>query len=97
PEQVKVLYKPKESERDAEEEEEPETCPHCRGTGYRGRTGIFELLVMTDRIRQLLEDKNINAIRQEALKNGMKLLQDDGLRQVIEGVTSIPELLRVAK
>jgi type II secretory ATPase GspE/PulE/Tfp pilus assembly ATPase PilB-like protein len=77
---------------------EPRVCDHCGGTGYYGRTGIFELLVVTDRIRELIRDNpNLNAIRQEAVKNGMKYLQEDGLRQVIEGKTSIEELLRVAK
>jgi type II secretory ATPase GspE/PulE/Tfp pilus assembly ATPase PilB-like protein len=76
-----------------------EVCDSCGGTGYRGRTGIFELLEITDRIRDLIrcDNPNLNAIRQEAIKNGMKSLQEDGLRQVIEGKTSIQELLRVSK
>jgi type II secretory ATPase GspE/PulE/Tfp pilus assembly ATPase PilB-like protein len=73
-------------------------CEHCGGTGYHGRTGIFELLVVNDRIRDLLrENPNLNAIKQEAIKNGLKFLQEDGLRQVIQGKTSIQELLRVCK
>jgi type II secretory ATPase GspE/PulE/Tfp pilus assembly ATPase PilB-like protein len=75
-----------------------DVCPACGGTGYHGRTGIFELLVMTDPIRALIRDNpNLNAIRAEAVKGGMKYLQEDGLRQVIEGKTSIQELLRVSK
>jgi type II secretory ATPase GspE/PulE/Tfp pilus assembly ATPase PilB-like protein len=63
-----------------------------------GRTGVFELLVVTDHIRDMIrESPNLLAIRQEAIKNGMKHLQEDGLRQVIEGKTSIQELLRVCK
>ena len=73
-------------------------CPHCLGTGYHRRTGIFELLVINDRLRDLIrENPNINAIKQEAVKSGMKYLYEDGLRQVIEGKTSIQELLRVSK
>jgi general secretion pathway protein E len=73
-------------------------CKRCGSTGYFGRTGVFELLVITDPIRDLIrESPNLNAIRQEAIKNGMTLLQEDGLRQVIEGTTSIQELLRVCK
>jgi general secretion pathway protein E len=77
----------------------PQICAHCGGTGYHGRTGIFELLELTDRIRDLIrcDNPNLNAVRQEAVKNGMKTLQEDGLRQVIEGKTSIQELLRVSK
>jgi type II secretory ATPase GspE/PulE/Tfp pilus assembly ATPase PilB-like protein len=73
-------------------------CSHCKGGGYMGRTGVFELLVVTDHIRDMIrESPNLLAIRQEAIKNGMKHLQEDGLRQVIEGKTSIQELLRVCK
>ena len=77
---------------------QPDKCEHCGGTGYYGRTGVFELLIVTDRIRDMIrENPNLNAIRQEAVKNGMQYLQQDGLRQVIEGHTSIQELLRVCK
>jgi len=56
---------------------------------YYGRTGVFELLVITDPIRDLIRDNpNLNAIKAEAVKTGMKYLQEDGLRQVIEGKTS---------
>jgi general secretion pathway protein E len=77
---------------------EPMACSHCGGTGYFGRTGVFELMVITDPIRDLIRDNpNLNAIKAEAIKTGMKYLQEDGLRQVIEGKTSIQELLRVCK
>jgi type II secretory ATPase GspE/PulE/Tfp pilus assembly ATPase PilB-like protein len=73
-------------------------CPHCGGMGYLGRSGIFELLVVNDKIKDMLrEDPSPNAIRQEAVKSGMKYLQEDGLRLVIEGKTSIQEVLRVCK
>jgi type II secretory ATPase GspE/PulE/Tfp pilus assembly ATPase PilB-like protein len=82
-------------------EEEPDGEPQCRYCGdacYRGRTGVFELLVVTDKIRELIrEGLNVDAIRQEAVKAGMRPLYEDGLRQVIEGETSIQELLRVCK
>ncbi len=73
-------------------------CKQCGGTGYRGRSGVFELLVITDKIRELIHDGcNPNAIKAEAVKNGMVYLQEDGLRQVIDGDTSVQELLRVCK
>jgi type II secretory ATPase GspE/PulE/Tfp pilus assembly ATPase PilB-like protein len=77
--------------------EKPELiCPHCGGTGYRGRTGIFEILVVSDKIRELIkENPSMSAIKAEARKNGMLYLQEDGLRQVIRGVTSVQELMRV--
>jgi type II secretory ATPase GspE/PulE/Tfp pilus assembly ATPase PilB-like protein len=78
--------------------EPQQVCPQCGGTGYLGRTGIFELLVLTDAMRDMIrENPSINAIKAEARKNGMFYLQEDGLRQVIQGKTSIDELLRVVK
>ncbi len=78
---------------------EPEqVCPQCGGTGYLGRTGIFELLVITEPMRDMIrENPSMNAIKAEARKNGMIYMQEDGLRQVIQGKTSIEELLRVVK
>jgi general secretion pathway protein E len=103
---IKFFYRPPENggadEEAGEDGEESGDrrgqCEMCGGSGYRGRTGIFELLVLTDPIRDLIrENPNFNAIRQEAVKAGLKTLQEDGLRVVIEGTTSIHELLRVSK
>jgi type II secretory ATPase GspE/PulE/Tfp pilus assembly ATPase PilB-like protein len=87
---VDLFYRPPEAPQ--------QVCPACGGTGYLGRTGIFELLVITDPIRELIrENPSLNAIKAEARKSGMIYLQEDGLRQVIQGKTSIKELLRVVK
>jgi type II secretory ATPase GspE/PulE/Tfp pilus assembly ATPase PilB-like protein len=100
---IKYFYRPPESPEEARVERDADgtlrQCSHCGATGYHGRTGIFELLVISDRIRDMIrvDNPNLGAIRQEAIKNGMKYLQEDGLRQVIEGKTSIQELLRVSK
>jgi type II secretory ATPase GspE/PulE/Tfp pilus assembly ATPase PilB-like protein len=98
---IKFFFRPPENSDEGEEDGEdgaPAKCEQCGGTGYFGRTGVFELLVVTDRIRDMIrENPNLNAIRQEAVKNGMQYLQQDGLRQVIEGHSSIQELLRVCK
>ncbi len=79
--------------------ENPEqVCPQCGGTGYFGRTGIYELLILTEPMKELIrENPSINKLKAEARKNGMIYLQEDGLRQVIQGRTSIEELLRVVK
>jgi type II secretory ATPase GspE/PulE/Tfp pilus assembly ATPase PilB-like protein len=89
---IKAFYRaPKADER-------PEPCENCSGTGYRGRTGVFELLVVNERLRELIRDGfNAEAVKQEAVKNGMVYLQHDGMRVVIEGNTSIDEIMRVAK
>lgn len=92
---IKFFFRPPPTKEDAREKDK---CPRCGGTGYRGRTGVFELLVLTDKLRDMIrENPNLNAIRQEAVKSGMTALQEDGLRQVIEGETSIQELMRVCK
>ena len=90
PDKVDVFYRPP---------KEPEqVCPTCGGTGYMGRTGIFELMVISEAMREMIrENPSIKAIKDEARKNGMIYLTEDGLRQVIQGKTSIEELMRVVK
>lgn len=67
-------------------------------TGYFGRTGVFELLEVNDKMRDMMrENPSVNAIKAEARKNGMIYLQEDGLRLVVQGKTSIDELMRVVK
>ena len=74
------------------------TCPRCDGLGYMGRIGVYELLEINDRIRDLIRDKApASQVRAEARKNGMLNMREEGLRLVVKGVTSIEELLRVVK
>ena len=73
-------------------------CLKCGGLGYFGRVGIYELLVITDRMRDMIRDKaSVTAIKAEARKNGMLTMKEEGLRLVARGITSIEELLRVVK
>jgi general secretion pathway protein E len=68
-------------------------CPNCGGLGYRGRLGVFELLIITDRLRDMIrENAPVSAIRAEARKNGMLYMKEEGLRLVVKGLTSIQEL-----
>jgi type IV pilus assembly protein PilB len=70
-------------------------CDHCKMTGYKGRIGIFELLCITDRIRGLILQRSSTAeIKQCAIEEGMKTMPDDGLRKVLDGMTTIEECLR---
>jgi len=72
-------------------------CEKCGQTGYIGRVGIFELLEVTDNIRDLImADANAKVIRQRAIDNGMATMLDDGIRKVLTGVTTAEEVLRVA-
>jgi type IV pilus assembly protein PilB len=71
-------------------------CDHCKGTGYRGRTGVHELLMMNDQIRdQVLHRSPSHVIRGLAVESGMKTLQMDAVQKILMGVTSVDEVLRV--
>ena len=73
---------------------QPVGCDNCNGTGYRGRVGVYELMEMTNRIRELaFEGAHTNDIRNCAMQEGMSSLQMDGVRKVLEGVTTIDEVL----
>jgi type II secretion system protein E len=73
-------------------------CPKCQGMGYLGRKGIFEQMVVNQELRHAITQGASHAtIRELALKNGMKTLREDGLRYVMEGRTTVEELLRLTK
>ena len=73
-------------------------CDECRKTGFTGRTGIYELLLVTDELRPLIvQREHSNRIKSEALKQGMRTLRDDGWSKVLEGVTTLEEVLRVSE
>ncbi len=73
-----------------------EGCPHCKDTGYKGRIAIFELMIITDNIRDLIT-RNVTTgkLRETAIKEGMCMLKEDGLKKVHSGITTIEEVLRV--
>lgn len=73
-------------------------CGHCGGTGYRGRLGIFELMLISPRLREMtFEEAPTAAIRQTAITEGMKTLYMDGLDKVCRGITTLEEVLRTAR
>ena len=73
-------------------------CPHCHGSGYRGRLAIFELMLMSAKIRELtFHETPSNDIRRVAVSEGMKTLYMDGLVKVAKGFTTLEELTRVAR
>ncbi len=79
-----------------DEKGNPIICPTCRGTGYYGRTGAFELLEMTDEIRELVvQGAPLSKIKAACRKNKMLYLQEQCLRKVIKGITSVEEVIRV--
>ncbi len=73
-------------------------CEACRGTGYRGRTGIYELLAITEEVRSLILRKApAGAIRRQAVETGMTTLGEDGWTKARAGVTTVEEVVRVSR
>lgn len=73
-------------------------CRNCRDTGFKGRIGLFELLVANDELRRLTSARTpTNLVKQAAIKAGMRTLRQDGWKKVCRGATSIDEVVRVTK
>src|SRR5262249_2700565 len=70
-------------------------CERCHQTGYRGRTGLFELLVVDDEIRRAISAKSSSLeIRSAAVSAGMRTLRESGIKLLLEGETTVEEVLR---
>lgn len=73
-------------------------CKKCRKSGYSGREAVFEILEMNEELRELvLKNASSDTIKRVAIKNGMTTLRHDGLRKVVNGITSVEEVLRVTR
>ena len=73
-------------------------CAHCNSTGYRGRTGIYELLSVDETLRRMIHDGAAEQdLRTHALTHGMVSLRQDGMRWVRAGDTALEEVLRVTR
>jgi general secretion pathway protein E/type IV pilus assembly protein PilB len=73
-------------------------CRACHQTGYRGRTGIYELMITGDTIRELCVQRvNAPAIRAQAIREGMQTLRQDGWRKVLQGATTVEEVVRMTQ
>jgi general secretion pathway protein E len=74
----------------------PRGCPECLNTGFQGRTGIYELMLMDDDIRAMSMKKiDANQIKKLAISKGMRTLRQDGARKVVSGITSFSEVMLV--
>lgn len=77
---------------------EPEVCPDCGGVGYKGRAAIFEMIQISDEMRQAIQKKpRLDVLRQLSRKGGNRTLQEEGVLLVARGVTAVSELQRVLK
>lgn len=71
-------------------------CDYCRGSGYKGRIGVYELMIVNDRVRDLVLQKSSgHLIREAAMESGMKSLRDDAIAKILLGQTTLEECLRV--
>lgn len=70
-------------------------CSRCNGTGYKGRTALFEIMSFNDEIRDLIMNHaSTNVLRSAATKSGMKLLRETGLAEIYDGNTTIDEIVK---
>jgi general secretion pathway protein E len=73
-----------------------EGCVHCRGTGYLGRTGIYEVMEVNEKIKPLITDKaNVDAVRKAAVADGMVVLREAAVKKMMNGETTFDEVIRV--
>ncbi|MGL4594081.1 MAG: ATPase, T2SS/T4P/T4SS family [Thermoguttaceae bacterium] len=97
PDQVEAFYRTRTPLPEPEERKRG-TCPTCNGIGYRGRTAIFEIIVLDNTIReQILSTQNLAGIRQCFAKSGQKGFQHEGIALLLKGETTVEELQRVLK
>jgi len=74
----------------------PKGCQNCQNTGYKGRTGMYELLVGTPQVKSLIQGKaRMEEIREQAIADGMTTLMQDGIRKVFSGQTDIIQVRKV--
>jgi type IV pilus assembly protein PilB len=70
-------------------------CTSCHGSGFRGRTAIFEIMVMSETLRQLvLDGSSSDVLREQARREGMRTLRESGLLAIFDGITTVEEVLR---
>jgi len=73
-------------------------CSNCQKSGYKGRLGIFELMIMTNKIREMaFQGAATQELRRAAVGQGMRVMFDDGISKALRGITTLDEIFRVAK
>jgi general secretion pathway protein E len=72
-------------------------CLECRNTGYLGRQGIYEILMLSEKVQEMINDNcDLNHLRQQAMREGMRTLRLSGAQKVAAGTTTVAEVMRVA-
>ncbi len=96
-EKIKQFYRPP-TKPQVDDKGNPIICPTCKGTGYFGRVAAFEVLVLNEELRKLVsQDAGISQIKSAYRKGRLLYLQEQALRRVIEGLTSVSEVVRISK
>ncbi len=91
-----TFYRPP-TEPEVDKKGNPIICPTCQGTGYAGRTAIFEVLAITDSVRKAIAGGSATDLKTSARKSGMKYWQEVAIQKVMEGTTSMHAIVRVSK
>jgi type II secretory ATPase GspE/PulE/Tfp pilus assembly ATPase PilB-like protein len=99
---IEALFRPyqppPEGEGKKKKKGEEEICPDCNGLGYKGRTALFELLIVDDPVRQtLVKEPSADALKAASRKARVRSFQDEGIQMVVDGVTALEEVIRVLK
>jgi type II secretory ATPase GspE/PulE/Tfp pilus assembly ATPase PilB-like protein len=95
---IEVFYRPPTISEQEEKNVARKICKTCQGTGYYGRVGVFELLEVNEEIRQLIrQNAAVGQLKAAARKQRMHYMQENALRKVVSGETSIQEIIRVSK
>ena len=91
-EKIKVLYRPGEIEYD--KKGRPIVCDNCQGTGFFGRTGLFETIVLDEKLKEAIKQaRSLKEIASQFRRSGMLYMQEQSVKKVTEGVTSINEVI----
>jgi general secretion pathway protein E len=72
-------------------------CPECNQTGYKGRTGIYELLTVDEKVRQMIHAEAAEEAVVQAIRASTRSIRDDGIQRVRDGRTTLEEVLRVTQ
>jgi type II secretory ATPase GspE/PulE/Tfp pilus assembly ATPase PilB-like protein len=94
-EKTKVLYRAGKVQYD--KRGKPSTCEHCQGTGYLGRTGVFEMVTINKELAKVIQSQQVPEIAKQFRRAKMLYLQEQALRKVINGTTTINEMIRALK
>jgi type II secretory ATPase GspE/PulE/Tfp pilus assembly ATPase PilB-like protein len=91
-----TFYRPP-SQQPVDKKGNPIVCATCQGSGYLGRTAVYEMLIVDDALREAIRSGDLKAVKSSARRSGLKYWDESALEQVLTGVTSVQEIVRVSR